>query len=139
MEPNLSTLLFRAFGVKAGDAAGLATGVVAVPVAGVDAAGTWEDANEPTSQRAWEDAPGWKTLGLFWSFVSSDCSFPSTKSASPNQIKDPQNIWVSVVPNYTIGGKLQTCCKSCKWALKRSYDGMPLAVEVVVYVDSSWP
>lgn len=93
----------------------------------------------PTSQRAWEDAPGWKTLGLFWSFVSSDCSFPSTKSASPNQIKDPQNIWVSVVPNYTIGGKLQTFCKSCKWALKRSYDGMPLAVEVVVYVDSSWP
>lgn len=47
---NLSTLLFRAFGVKAGDAAGLATGVVAVPVvAGVDAAGTWEDANEPTT------------------------------------------------------------------------------------------
>jgi len=48
LEPNLSTLLFRAFGVKAGDAAGLATGVVAVPVAGVDAAGTWEDAKEPT-------------------------------------------------------------------------------------------
>lgn len=49
--------------------------------------------------------------GLFWSFVSSDCSFPSTKSASPNQINDPQSTWVSVVPNIQLEGNCKHFAK----------------------------